>query len=498
MALLRLLVALFVCEPVFARVSALVDPVPDASISSEPHRQLTHDQRQLVDFDLEEYYNSIERSYNCSCAADEYCGRDGGCHSFVSCEDWYDLGHPFYTGWNETQAPLTCFNLDGEDLSFLGRMGTCPGKTIPLLVSFVQENSTSGSGACSAEVPGDIYAPEFGIPVSRKCTAQPTDEFAFVCYDLGPDVNVAEYVQDYVDATTNLTGVHRYWGLQPTADFVATNGSHLAVLTDPVPMNLTETTEFDSALVRRSGFSLLYLFDYVSEFPLDCQCPFDEFCGKDGRCHGYTCEEVFAFGPEFYTGLARGDQVPKLNCTDFLQPDPIAGVCPKSTSGFPEAVKFPCYPVGTWYSSNVPCLFEDGPTIPYQRMCTATFHTDKYFECFDMQGPGIDVALERYIDDTTALGATCTAEDAGLGPEDGDVDYLRSTSYTTCIGNDKNVDCTLTSWSSAHSFDPERARALLLSNLRLPAEDTTTTSGALSSSMSFLTASVFAALVGLL
>ena len=452
------------------RETTLRDLVPaEASNTARGHkisyheRELTEDSNgtDFLEFDTD----SVERTFNCSCAADEYCGRDGVCHAFVSCEEWYDFGHPFYTGWNETQAPLTCFDLDGEDLSFLGSSGTCFGKSRPLLVSFVEENATAGS--CEKEAPDDPFGPTYGLPATRKCTAQTSETHGFVCYDLGPNVNVAEYVQDYVDATTNRTGVHRYWGLQPTADYVVPDRSLTIIFSDPVPMNLTELDELDTSLIGRSGFSRLFRIPTFSEFPLDCQCPFDAFCGNDGLCHDYTCEELFRFGPEAFTGLSPSDDVPELNCTDFVQPDPIIAACVDPSIGFPGAVNFPCFPEGTWYSTSSPCQELNAPQLLYQRMCTATFHADKYFECYDMQGADLEAEMERFANETSELGLSCTAEDAEFGAFGAgeNATYRRVFSYMTCIGNAGNRDCTHTSFGNGGFFDPVRARALLQSEL---------------------------------
>ena len=48
----------------------------------------------------------------------------------------------------------------------------------------------------------------------------------------------------------------------------------------------------------------------------DCGCVLGEgkFCGTDGQCHLYNCEEYYKYGPVEYTGY--GPDAPGLECSD--------------------------------------------------------------------------------------------------------------------------------------------------------------------------------------
>ncbi|EJK77159.1 hypothetical protein THAOC_01029 [Thalassiosira oceanica] len=51
----------------------------------------------------------------------------------------------------------------------------------------------------------------------------------------------------------------------------------------------------------------------------DCGCVLGEgkFCGNDGQCHFYNCEEYYKYGPVTYTGY--GPDAPELECRDTAE-----------------------------------------------------------------------------------------------------------------------------------------------------------------------------------
>ena len=54
----------------------------------------------------------------------------------------------------------------------------------------------------------------------------------------------------------------------------------------------------------------------------DCGCVRGEgkFCGTDGQCHFYNCEEYYKYGPVEFTGY--GPDAPGLECSDTAETEP--------------------------------------------------------------------------------------------------------------------------------------------------------------------------------
>ena len=54
----------------------------------------------------------------------------------------------------------------------------------------------------------------------------------------------------------------------------------------------------------------------------DCGCVEGDgtFCGTDGQCHFYNCEEYYKYGPVEFTGY--GPDAPGLECSDTAETEP--------------------------------------------------------------------------------------------------------------------------------------------------------------------------------
>ena len=146
-------------------------------------------------FDLISYIDGVklpEYDFNCTvaCADNEFCGRDLKCHAF-NCEVYYMLGHPTMTGYNsETSGSLDCQEIqqsDHEDVSFLSKPPLCYGDA-PIALELARE---CGTYSMYYPYPCDLFDPEVDVTVSfnRKCTAKPSEDTGFVCFDISPDTD---------------------------------------------------------------------------------------------------------------------------------------------------------------------------------------------------------------------------------------------------------------------------------------------------------------------
>ena len=155
------------------------------------------------------------------CKDTEFCGQDGTCHEF-NCVNVYDYGPKTVTGheYQDTSSPnLEC---SSESPTFddsnpcLSHLNTNPNvaevnstieSTWPLLIryycsKFEKSNSSlldfsTDPAMCAHEYLDGRYA-----TFNRHCFAQPNPYQNFSCYDMNPDTDLEQYLQDYLNRTT--------------------------------------------------------------------------------------------------------------------------------------------------------------------------------------------------------------------------------------------------------------------------------------------------------
>jgi hypothetical protein len=259
------------------------------------------------------------QEYECEsyCETGMFCGRDLKCHPY-SCETFYALGHPFWTGHDDDPSSTPPPKLDcqiveqGQDRSFLHHEPMCKGGYLPTAVN------GDGSWCAYADASSD---PDLFVYMNRKCTGTPSDGYRFVCYDMDPDTDLDAYFADYAAATAGLENIesfdnstrypHHYNG-QLTAPQISTFTSG-------------SSTEFNVTLANRS--IVAELFNVTESHPLSsllCKngCKDTEFCGQDGTCHAFNCVNLYDYGPKTATGHDYDDRkAPKLACTS--EPPPV-------------------------------------------------------------------------------------------------------------------------------------------------------------------------------
>ena len=124
----------------------------------------------------------------------------------------------------------------------------------------------------------------------------------------------------------------------------------------------------------------------------DCGCVrgSGEFCGSDGNCHLYSCEEWYEFGPRNFTG---NDDGASLECQDI----PMTVPGPKSAFMYLKVF----YP-----SVEYRCVSLEPPPIQmgFTKQCLA-IGPNSEFTCY---GLAESTNFQPFLDEVTASGLNCT------------------------------------------------------------------------------------------
>jgi hypothetical protein len=427
------------------------------------------------------------QKYECKsdCDSGMFCGRDLKCHPY-SCETFYALGHPFWTGHDDDPSSSPPPELDckivelGQDRSFLHHEPMCKGGYLPSAVYYVSANGDGGSWCAYADASSD---PDLFVYMNRKCTGTPSDGYGFVCYDMDPDTDLDAYFADYAAATAGLENIesfdnstrypHHYNG-QLTAPQISTFTSG-------------STTEFNVTLANRS--MVAELFNVTESHPLSsllCKngCKDTEFCGQDGTCHAFNCVNLYDYGPKTATGHDYDDRkAPKLACTNEPPPVEDTSTC---LSPWPLLIHYHCTLSrdSDYFSKPVcPVDYLDGRYATLNRYCSAQPNPSQTFSCYDLDPDTITDGMERFLTDylnKVRLDSECTAEN--LPERVGDPSQYNESdpytgrsyhSYQACIDITQwHTNCALVGGAVSPKgtelspLDFERLRHVMRSNIR--------------------------------
>lgn len=397
-------------------------------------------------------YNGTVTRFFCpsDCSSDEFCGSDLQCHRY-SCESWYQWGPPTFTRYDPAVSePLTCVDIarGQEDVSFLSLPPYC-GNSMPVAVEFIECGRDSGSTSCPSK--GSTVA-----HMNRKCTAQPSLATGFVCYDVSDNTDLETYFAEYLSASkelesepcrnSSLATWHSYNGVFFAPNYGAFSGPG-------------STNAFNASLAASSIISGLFEVPSPSElkFPL-CQpgCKDSEFCGQDGACYTYNCENMYARGPVEVTGHAEGDDG-VLVCTDVPEEEKVC------------ALQYECRPDGLnsilW---DAQCPSNDVVSLQYNRYCTASPNADQSFTCSEF-APDTDIEsyVQEYLSNTTSISCNGTYTSYFFELEIVGYHNHRFCSLTT-NRKGRHFDCRYPSFSGwkPDAIDVDRLRFSLYTNLK--------------------------------
>ena len=153
------------------------------------------------------------------CKDTEFCGQDGTCHEF-NCINVYDYGPKTVTGhdYQDTSAPkLECSSETPSADDSNPCLGMNPDafnveliRTVespwPVLIEYhcSKQESTSDSGSFyfgDSAFCGYAYLNGRYATFNRHCSAQPNPYQNFSCYDMDPNTDMEQYLDDYVNRT---------------------------------------------------------------------------------------------------------------------------------------------------------------------------------------------------------------------------------------------------------------------------------------------------------
>lgn len=122
----------------------------------------------------------------------------------------------------------------------------------------------------------------------------------------------------------------------------------------------------------------------------ECGCGYGtgRFCGSDGNCHIYNCEEWHEFGPQNFTG---NDGSQQLTCQDIPITNP--GDLSIDSDPFYPSVAYRC-------RSLTPAPIEMG----FTRRCSAEGILDE-FVCYGLAN---DTDFQPFVEEAAASGLNCT------------------------------------------------------------------------------------------
>jgi hypothetical protein len=420
-----------------------------------------------------------EYDFNCTvaCVENEFCGRDLKCHAF-NCEVYYTLGHPTMTGYkSETSGSLDCQEIraDREDVSFLKKQPLCRGD-VPVALAWTRE-----CGADSLYYPYPCY-PEVDVAVrfNRKCTSKPSEDTGFVCFDIAPDTDYDAYFSsvpmdpsgsDQENCTAEYNDTSHYFY---TGRVICPQVSLMYEWTGSETWNVT--------LAAAAMVSEYFEVPRSNDFPICSDgCKYTEFCGQDGVCHSYNCENVYTYGPASVAGHGDGDTRGNLTCTSTLTAEHYCHVAETELMGYiqnsteyespwPVALQYHCLPVLVWLPPDK-CAEKrlESRYVTFNRFCEAKPNLEQNFTCFDID-PETD--MESYLADyliATTMNANCTIDN--IGPpfnefEDEEREFIGMHIYAaTCTINATHGDCSHMFSSVDDLDDYERMRAVMSSSL---------------------------------
>jgi hypothetical protein len=374
-------------------------------------------------------------SFTCAlpCLDTQFCGRDLTCHAY-SCQAWYTLGHPFFTHYIPgTSEDLFCDDYFGEDRTFLQQPLVCgagrAGGALPLAAEYLAPNASATS--CYFPNREEQLAT---ITLSQKCTAQPSEQTGFICYDIS---NFPQHWEDTSQAfverseALNITGGTYSYNLYVNGYAIQQeNGQEFpSYMGEFRPLGEDGDRSVFNATAARSAMHARAFLVFESPLHHDCAggCRLSEFCGKDGLCHEIDCDHFWDYGPVEFTGnsdeaLASGVD---LNCT--LEPQEAeANPCDEQ---WPLALEYRCEEpyVITFRSPACQPNDNDARGLPFHRTCAAKPNPTQEFVCFDLKGAPNMVAFTTDYLQTTVENPQCT--DAELVSWDGSADAKNDTEW---------------------------------------------------------------------
>ena len=422
------------------------------------------------------------------CAAGEFCGRDNLCHAY-SCENWYTLApDKMYTGYDPSTSPaLDCIRIDagGVDRSYRHVDPFCSNGDMPAAVFHRVDKCLGGTICPSSMLDQGIGTIEDYIPLNRKCTAQPSPDTTFVCYEMDLDESgnntTRAIINNYTDATLGQVNTvpcgandtdrnsHFYTGAIRYPSNTVLNGPDASEVFDEAALQVTMIATYEvDANTHRTVFPLC---DAIGG------CKSTEFCGNDLRCHDFSCETFYQYGPTDYTGH-DGQQLQLLQCTETMNSSTSTGWCKSTDNGFPIAVKYGCLPDGYFVgSTDCPSSALEAENLyagrfaTYNRYCTAQPNPGQRFTCFDMDTVDPEMYFQDFVD-TIRANDTCTTENNPLSPIT-DRELVPLILYHSCVGYQNRTgnsysDCTILPGAyhrSLYSFDASYARYTMKSML---------------------------------
>jgi hypothetical protein len=445
-------------------------------------------------FELYSYNDTIklpEYDFNCTvaCAENEFCGRDLKCHAF-NCEVYYTLGHPTMTGYNsETSESLDCQEIraDNEDVSFLSQQPLCFG-VAPVALAW--NKGCPGSGLYFP-YPCDYSDPEVDVAVrfNRKCTAKPSEDTGFICFDIAPDTDYDAYFSSVPMDPSGSEQENCTSEYNGTSHFFYTgrvNGPQVGLMYE-----WTGSETWNVSLAAAAMVSEYFEVQHFNDFPF-CSggCKYTEFCGQDGICHSYNCENVYAYGPASVTGHGDGDTRDDLMCTSTLTAEHYCQVADDGwaeylqdstdydgdniESPWPVALQFQCLPVNVWWQPDWCALKRlESRYVTFNRFCEAKPNPEQNFTCFDID-PVTD--MESYLADylkATAVNTNCTIYNMDQFYNESDYyepglrgihSYAPTCTITYNIST-TNYDCSHLGSSVDDLNDYDRMRAVMSSSL---------------------------------
>lgn len=358
-----------------------------------------------------------ETSYDCdpSCVDTEFCGRDLQCHGY-SCEAWYELAHPFFTYYSPGISGLLECREELEDRAFL-QAGTPCGTDLPLGAEYIAPEASSTF--CFDPYREDQLA---SYAFTRKCTAQPTNETGFVCYDLNMNEDFDAYTADYVDHSQELNGTHTYTlyvegytmrqNEDPSNEYEYP--SSIGQFRSLGEFGEDDRSTFNATAARAAMYSRSFP-KYDSPLP-NCGrgCRLHEFCGEDRVCHNINCDNFWMYGPQAFTGRQLAFDL-DLSCSLQLQ---NSSANPCGDSNWPVALQYMCRPENIFSRTDV-CLDNDNDEtrhVSFHRMCTAKPSPTQEFVCFDLkQVPDLEAYVADYVQSTSA-NPNCTEQEMNMWP----------------------------------------------------------------------------------
>lgn len=338
------------------------------------------------------------------------------------------MGDPRYTSRSENSTALTCAVLD-EDVQVWDHRTKCRAGKMPLAAKFGETFMPWATGDCPLDEgfgwpfpstrPDEIGGIN-GLAYSRKCWSADSEKgLGFVCYDLQSqdrDKRIFNYT------STLQEGFHQVNAFSIQAWSVEEN-KYL----DPPDMSYAYSHDFDpttldTVALRHVMFSEAFAIDKEAH---ECRCLFDAFCDSKGVCHAMTCENIFRFGPTTRENFANAElqcttEPVTLHCQDISTVTPLLSndTSHNCETSFPSAVSAAMWcPSQCDRGSYQLRTSNDGPTLKFLRICTATVEAEDEFEihthtfsCHDMVGTDVET-FDSFLQDVLDSPLNCSVAD---------------------------------------------------------------------------------------